>query len=91
MRFVIPYMFSGRGLGLRPRRFWFSSLRSHSMSITLLRPLTLPGLPGGIPGGGSRLREGFHVRGAPYSHGRPEAHREHPRRGALAPLVFAKR
>ena len=33
-------MFSGRGLGLPPRRFWF--LR------WLLRPLSLPGLPGGF-------------------------------------------
>ena len=30
---------------------------------------------GWIPGGGNQLREGFHVRGAPYSHGRPGAHR----------------
>ena len=41
-------MFSGRGLGLPPRRFWFSTLRSHSMLFTLLRPLSLPGLPGGF-------------------------------------------
>ena len=47
-RFVFPYMFSGRGLGLPPRRYCFSSLRSHSMSSTLHRLLCLPGLPGGF-------------------------------------------
>ena len=43
-----------------------------------------------IPGGGNRLREGVHVRGAPYPHGRSGAHREHSRRGSLAPLVSPK-
>ena len=47
IRFVIPYLFSGRGLGLSPAA-WFSMLRSHSMLFTLLRPLSLPGLPGGF-------------------------------------------
>ena len=48
IRFVAPYIFSGRGLGLPPRRYIFSSLRSHSMSFTLLRFLCLPGPPGGF-------------------------------------------
>ena len=48
IRFVFPYMFSGRGLGLPPRRFCFFSLRSHSMFFTLHRLLCLPGLPGGF-------------------------------------------
>ena len=41
-----------------------------------------------IPGGGNGRREVFHVRGAQYPHGRPEAHQRHPRRGAFAPLGF---
>ena len=48
IRFVAPYMFSGRGLGLPPRRYSFSSFRSYSLSITLLRFLCLPGPPGGF-------------------------------------------
>ena len=47
-RFVIPYLFSGRGLGLPPLRFWLSTFRSRSTLFTLLRPLSLPGLPGGF-------------------------------------------
>ena len=43
IRFVIPHMFTGRALGLPPRRYSFSSFRSHSISITLLRFLCLPG------------------------------------------------
>ena len=48
IRFVIPYKFSGRGLGLPPRRSWFSTLHSHSISFALLRLLCLPGPPGGF-------------------------------------------
>ena len=47
-RFVITYMFSGRGLGLHPRRFWFSTFISHCMSFTLLRLLCLLGPHGGF-------------------------------------------
>ena len=39
IRFSIPYMFSGRGLGLPPQRFWFSAFISHCMSFTFLRLL----------------------------------------------------
>ena len=48
IRFVIPYKFSGCGLGLPPRRSWISALLSHSISFTLLRLLCLPGSPGGF-------------------------------------------
>ena len=48
IRFVIPYLFSGRGLGLPPRRLWLSTFISHCMSFTLLRLLCLLGPPGGF-------------------------------------------
>ena len=71
IRFVIPYMFSGRGLGLPPRRFWFSTFISHCTYVIYASSSSLSsGTAWWTPGGDNGQDQVHHRQGVPYRQSR---------------------